>query len=49
MSYEKSIQASEVPNTSPIEVTPLAEDFKADLYRLYKVYRPEQQEYYFDN
>lgn len=51
MSYEKVNKESEVPNITPIKIIPFIEDFKVDLYHLYKVYRPEQQktDSYYDN
>lgn len=50
MRYENPDEEVEFENTTPTKITPLANDFKEELYKLYKVYRPETDKNdYFSN
>ena len=41
MIYTKNGEEADEQEGSPIKITPLAEDFQEDLYRLYSRYNPE--------
>jgi hypothetical protein len=48
MRHENPDKEVEFENTTPVKIIPLGNDFKEELYKLYKVYRPEidQNDYF---
>ncbi len=51
MRHERHYEEVELENTTPIRIIPLEEDFREELYNLYKVYRPEidQNDHFFNS
>jgi len=41
MIYKKLNEEEKLENTTPVKIIPLADDFKEELYNMYKVYKPE--------
>lgn len=41
MIYKNHDEEAKVQNQTPIKITPLTDDFREELYYMYKVYRPQ--------
>ena len=48
MSYQNTDEELGVQKNTPIKITPLAEDFKENLYMLYEMYRPDRENTHYD-